>query len=55
MNSLPYALLQKVDVVASRALGFSGEAISSTAGGIASDKEQVRPRKDIPILRKVSE
>ena len=37
-----------VDVVASRALGFSGEAISSMAR-IASDEEQERPRKDISL------
>ena len=32
-----------MDVVASRALGFSGEAISSMVG-IASDEELERPR-----------
>ena len=49
MINSPYALLPRVDVFASRVLGFSGEAISSTAGGIASDKEQERPPKKLSL------
>jgi hypothetical protein len=41
-------------VVASRALGFSGEATSNVVEGIASDKEQERPRKDISLLRNIT-
>jgi hypothetical protein len=43
-----------MDVIASRALDFRGEAISGRQERIASDKEQERPRNDMSFLRKVS-
>jgi hypothetical protein len=43
-----------MDVIASRTLGFRGEAISDRQERIASDKEQERPRNDMSFLRKVS-